>query len=597
MSPGHFFLMGLLLFWGASADATELAARDAQTGAPVAAQLRYETAEGPRAFAVDGRLQALAAPAARVTAEAEAPGYQALTFILDPSTRSMTVLLEPIETPEKFQQLQARVNDQADKAWLQGYVRRADDGSAIPGAQLRLDDERVQTDEDGYFELAVRAQTGDELQRSTLRVHAAGIGDREISGLHLAPGIQRMVVALDRQGLVVDRNVIGALDITAERQMDTQSDSLGLDDGGLPARAQDGMGIMVAPGIVPPPSIRVGFSDAACSESCCTGSCTHVCTMPLETYVRRGLDNEWIASWNTQSLRAGSIAYRSYGAWRANHPIRSNFDICSSACCQVNNDTTHSATDAAIARTPGILLSRDSNQAASSEYSSENNSWKDPGSTLSCSNGDLSCGNGFAGSPVTGWPCLSDAVGLGKTCHGHGRGMSQWGTQRWAIAATPQRWPWIVDHYFNAHGAGSGLRTAVMTSPLVLSGVAAQPSTILPGAIFQISAQAHNHAGATHSRLLMGASLYRSGVGYIDDSTNDTAQAVQPGTQVVARDFLVPVGTSAGVYDVLVSLYLDVDENGLISSADLPLALVTASAALHITSPAAAIFADGFEQN
>lgn len=513
MSPGHFFLMGLLLFWGASADATELAARDAQTGAPVAAQLRYETAEGPRAFAVDGRLQALAAPAARVTAEAEAPGYQALTFILDPSTRSMTVLLEPIETPEKFQQLQARVNDQADKAWLQGYVRRADDGSAIPGAQLRLDDERVQTDEDGYFELAVSAQTGDELQRSTLRVHAAGIGDREISGLHLAPSIQRMVVALDRQGLVVDRNVIGALDITAERQMDTQSDSLGLDDGGLPARAQDGMGIMVAPGIVPPPSIRVGFSDAA------------------------------------------------------------------------------------IARTPGILLSRDSNQAASSEYSSENNSWKDPGSTLLCSNGDLSCGNGFAGSPVTGWPCLSDAVGLGKTCHGHGRGMSQWGTQRWAIAATPQRWPWIVDHYFNAHGAGSGLRTAVMTSPLVLSGVAAQPSTILPGAIFQISAQAHNHAGATHSRLLMGASLYRSGVGYIDDSTNDTAQAVQPGTQVVARDFLVPVGTSAGVYDVLVSLYLDVDENGLISSADLPLALVTASAALHITSPAAAIFADGFEQN
>ena len=595
MSSAYRVLIGILLFWGAPVSAIELAARDALTGAPIDAQVTYETLEGSRSFALDGRLQMLVAPAARASAKAEARGYQTLSFTLDPSTRSMTLLLEPLEFPARFQQVESWAQDQPHMTWLQGYVRRAEDGSAVPDAQVLLEGRRVQTDENGYFELGLVAPTGSEFQRLTLRVQALGIGDREISGLLLSAGIQRFVVALDRQGLVVERNVIGALDVTAERQMDGAGDLLGVLGDELPAQAHDATGVMVAPGIVPPASIRVGFSDAACTTQCCTSACTHVCTMPLETYVRRGLDNEWIASWNTQSLRAGSIAYRSYGAWRANNPIRSNFDICSNACCQVNNATTHSATDGAIARTPGIVLSRNGSQIASSEYSSENNSWKDPGSSLSCSNADLSCGNGFAGSPATGWPCLADSVGTGKSCFGHGRGMSQWGTQRWAIAATPQRWPWIVDHYFNAHGTGSGLRTAVMTSPLLLSGVAAQPSSVASGTSFQIVAQAHNYAGAVHPNVLMGASLYRGGVGYIDDSSNDAPQSLVSGSQAVTRAFQVPAGTSSGSYDLLVSLYLDVDENGSISSADLPLALLRANGAVQITLPSTLIFVDGFE--
>ena len=595
MTNAHRVLIVMLFFWGAPVSAIEIAARDALTGAPVEARLSYEALEGSRSFALDGRLQKFAAPAARVNASAEARGYQTLSFTLEPSTRSMTLLLEPIERPARFVQMESQVNDQANIAWLQGYVRRAEDGEAVPDAWVLFEGQRVQTDESGYFEFGVLAATEGASPRATLRVQAPGIGDQEIPGLVLSAGIQRFVVALDRHGLVVDRTVIGALDVTAERQMDGEGDSLASLGGELPARAHDAMGVMVAPGIVPPASIRVGFADAACTQSCCTGNCTHVCTMPLETYVRRGLDNEWIASWNTQSLRAGSIAYRSYGAWRANNPIRSNFDICSNACCQVNNASTHSATDAAIARTPGIVLSRNGSQIASSEYSSENNSWKDPNSTLSCTNADLSCGNGFAGSPNTGWPCLADSVGTGKSCFGHGRGMSQWGTQRWAIAATAQRWPWIVDHYFNAHGTGSGLRTAVMTSPLVLSVIAAQPSSIVPGSNFQIMAQAHNHAGAVHPYVLMGASLYRSGVGYIDDSNNDEPLSLAPGSQALTRAFQVPAGTSPGSYDLLVSLYLDVDENGSISSADLPLALLRANGAVQITLPSTLIFVDGFE--
>jgi hypothetical protein len=176
--------------------------------------------------------------------------------------------------------------------------------------------------------------------------------------------------------------------------------------------------------------------------------------------------------------------------------------------------------------------------------------------------------------------------------------MSQWGTQRWAIDASARRWPWIVDHYYNdianANGAGTGQRTAVMTSPLALSAVVVAPAVVAPGATVQLSATAHNGAGAAHAHLLIGASLHRSSVGYIDDPAGDAPSSLPPGDTAVARAFHIPAATPAGVYDVLLSLYLDVDENGAIGGSDLPLALVTSAAAIMIGGNDR-IFADGFE--
>src|SRR5262249_22253603 len=54
----------------------------------------------------------------------------------------------------------------------------------------------------------------------------------------------------------------------------------------------------------PPASIRVGFN-------CSCATCSTVEVMSLETYTKRGLNDEWIASWTPHSLRAGAIAYRS----------------------------------------------------------------------------------------------------------------------------------------------------------------------------------------------------------------------------------------------------------------------------------------------
>ena len=574
------------LLWN-KASAAEISVRDAATGAPLAATLEYRDGASTHSIGLAEGTRLAELPAQVTTARVLAAGHRELSFQLGRASGEITLLLEPEQEPAAYAALAQRVQDHPAARWLQGYVRRAHDGAAIAGALVSSEGRGTRSDARGYFELELPAIHEEDLSRSSLNVDAGPAGVEHRDGLLRTAGVQRLLIALTADQTRVTRSEIGALDRGVR--------AVGSDNGQLAplARLQTPIGPLLAPGLAPPGSIRVGFADAACTQSCCTGSCTNTCVLPLETYVRRGLDSEWIASWNTQSLRAGSIAYRSYGAWRVANPIRANFDICSSACCQVNDGGTSTSTDNAIARTPGILLTRSGNTAASAEYSAENNSWDNPNDGLSCSNSDLSCGDGFAGSPSNGWPCLADSVGAGHGCFGHGRGMSQWGTQRWAIDASARRWPWIVDHYFNDNGAGSGQRTAVMTSPLTLANLAAQPAAAAPGTLIQLSADADNTAGASHSHLLIGASLYRSGVGYIDDAAHDSALVLATGTQAITRAFEIAPGTPAGSYDLLVSLYLDVDENGAITSADLPLALATRTAALQLIDDR--IFADGFD--
>jgi hypothetical protein len=126
-----------------------------------------------------------------------------------------------------------------------------------------------------------------------------------------------------------------------------------------------------------------------------------------------------------------------------------------------------------------------------------------------------------------------------------------------------------------------------------LANLIVQPGSIAAGESVQLSAQAGNSAGAAHAHLLIGASLYRSGSGYVDDSDNDAALSMAPGSQAIARAFETPTALVSGSWDVLVSLYLDVDENGSISATDLPLALIRSNGALRVIDDR--IFAHGFE--
>ncbi|MGI8908771.1 MAG: SpoIID/LytB domain-containing protein [Candidatus Sumerlaeaceae bacterium] len=182
-----------------------------------------------------------------------------------------------------------------------------------------------------------------------------------------------------------------------------------------------------------PSSIRVG-------RSCSCNSCSTVVTVSMETYTKRVLPQEWITSWHTESLKAGAIAIRSYGAYYVYHPISSSYDICDTTCCQVYSTTQYASTDAAVDATAGVYLVDVNGNIARAEYSAENND----------SAGRDGCGNCYTSNKPSDGVCLSDSVCCGYTQNGHGRGMCQWGSQRWALNRG-MGYAWIVDHYYAAY--------------------------------------------------------------------------------------------------------------------------------------------------
>ena len=72
---------------------------------------------------------------------------------------------------------------------------------------------------------------------------------------------------------------------------------------------------------------------------------------------------------------------------------------------------------------------------------------------------------------------------------------------------------------------------------------------------------------------MIGASLYNGT--YISDPPRDIKVSIPPGSSTRSRYFVVPPGTSAGTYDLLVALWFDVNENNAINSGDLLLHMVS----------------------
>jgi hypothetical protein len=180
-----------------------------------------------------------------------------------------------------------------------------------------------------------------------------------------------------------------------------------------------------------PASIRVG-------TGCSCNTCSAVSVMGIEVYTRKGLNDEWIASWQSESLKAGSLPYKSYGAYHVSHPIATNFDISSTTCRQVWDSDYATACINACSVTQGLYMVTSTDTIAFTEYSAENNGMGAPAGT--------GCGDGYAGNGTSS-PCISDALCAGHDRYGHGRGMCQWGTQRWALNG--KTYQWIADHYYN----------------------------------------------------------------------------------------------------------------------------------------------------
>lgn len=256
-----------------------------------------------------------------------------------------------------------------------------------------------------------------------------------------------------------------------------------------------------------PTSIRVG-------RNCSCKSCSSVVTVSMETYVKRVLPHEWISSWDADSLKAGAIVIRSYGAWHVYHPIASNYDICDTTCCQVYGTTQYTSTDNAVNATAGIYLVDSNNNIPRAEYSAENND----------SNGGDGCGDCYTSNKPNDGICLSDSVCCGYTKNGHGRGMCQWGSQRWA-ANRGKSYTWIVDHYFNAFG---------WTRKNLTSGGGGGPVTIVVDNTSSGFSSSSNWASGTSASDKYGSSYRFHSTAAVSDAASWTANITSPGTYTVS---------------------------------------------------------------
>lgn len=459
--------------------------RDSDSGAFLRATLHLQSLADARASRQGalGQAGATLAPLAHgeYMLTARVPGYEALATPLridGERALPVTLWLQPNPPATAAAQRALQAVECGACSIVAGHVYDVSTGQPLQGLRVAPDTGgSTLTDAEGGFVLVLpaspRTTTDAEALPETTTITVEGGGYRQVlRDVALYQDSHELIVDLSRGKPSVQdfgharmRERSGAsraasaeapmqAAIEAERDAADRDKAFDPDDAAASERTR-----MLASGkanLPVPTSIRVG-------TNCSGRSCTGVSVYGFEDYVGRGLDDEWIASWQAASLAAGAIAYRSYGAYYVAHPVNGQYDICSSTSCQVFRSGSASSTLAAASATRDVVLTRDGQSIAFSEYSAENNAWDDPSDGLSCSNPDLSCGNGRNGSPANGWPCLSDSVGSGRGCFGHGRGMSQWGTQRWA-ANHGRGWEWIANHYYNGNNNPGGMRNAFLAN-------------------------------------------------------------------------------------------------------------------------------------
>ncbi|QOC22214.1 hypothetical protein IC757_14520 [Wenzhouxiangella sp. AB-CW3] len=583
--------------WAVEAD---LILRDVRTGLALQGDVFYRPVEvsvEPLAGVIDALLDEPRAvgqvqvhgrgvlPVDGVTAvRAEVEGYHPLHAVLRGAGRGSgwTLMLDPVDHPV------APRPREAGRLLISGWVHDRQDFEPVPGARVETSHDAATTfsDANGYFELEVRPPAIREHRPESfaMQVSHPDFPDWRRDEILAGAGALEMQVPLGALHTASAHRAHADPSITPEPTTVDDSRQVQRESGGDQ----------------PPASVVVGFADAACSETCgrpgCLNACQHSCVFSLETYTRRGVPNEWFGSWNADALAAGAVAYRSFGAWHAFNPLpEGEWDICSNACCQVNNDETQSGTDQAVASTAGLMLVREGS-VFRSEYSAQNNNLLGP---RACSNvdcdadsGQCACGDGYAGSPSTDWSCLADPPSVGDSCFGHGRGMSQWGNQFWTLEDEPKNWKRQLDHYYNADGEGSGLRTATISQVFVIDEVRVVPASVQPGEAFTIELDVRNLASEPHAAVLIGASVRRPGDDFIDDPDNDRLVALPSGVSTVERSFSLPANLPNGLYDLWVALRIDVDRDGAISSADLVQQQVTLNQVFRVDE---GLFRDRFE--
>jgi hypothetical protein len=350
-----------------------------------------------------------------------AAGYKSSRAILRADAAAppqVDFYLDPLEWPAEIAPSRLRKLHRNDATLLAGFVSDGATGQALAGARVRVAGTALAavTNARGYFELRVPIPAAAKGMPTADVVFEA---DGYVSELHAHVELQANSDWIYRVRLERGSGA-RTVDERRNRGRGTGAGEVGTSLNSEPAQACDARAPSVAapaqePQTPPattnvPDTIRVGRN--------CTGrTCPTVEVHSLEMYVKHVLPAEWFSCWGSlsggmNSLRAGAVAIRSYGTYHQQHPINPAYDICDTTSCQVFGSATSTNANQATDDTAGFVLVDAAGDISATEYSAENN--------------NTGCGDCLTGR------CVFDPVCCGFAANGHGRGMCQWGSARWA---------------------------------------------------------------------------------------------------------------------------------------------------------------------
>jgi len=470
-----------------------------------------------------------------------------------------SLFMDPIiKTPELNP---ARISSmlKPDKALLLGFI--VDDLTGNPAANVSITDENNNTiaisNALGYFEAYLPALCETRTFHN-LVFSAPGYKTRRYDNFELTPKTDFIFT------------------VRLKRGNGNESEQKITEDNCTDCRQQSIINDAAVTGFVVPLNIKVGRN--------CTGTnCTSVEVYSLQTYCKYVLPGEIYACWGNlsggmNSLQACAVAVRTYGTYYVYNPISSSYDICDNTYCQFFGSVQSTNTNTAVDNTLAYILTNTSG-VVRSEYSAENN--------------NKGCGNGYSGTGAS-WPCIYDPVCSGYSPNGHGRGLCQWGTVRWAtgrIVTTgspcsqgsahsygTKTWQEILNHYYNVSPSNWQV---TLGSYGTINTSSASPQISNPCATITINSNVTANNSASY---MIGASIAPAGTtNWISDPTNDVKRTFSSGTANYQRSFKILCNTAPGTYDMLTALWYDKNNNNIIDGSDFVVSSKLTSNAITIS--------------
>ncbi len=486
-------------------------------------------------------------------------GYKSISSNITLSDQGSTFVinLDPLNEDSKLKSDRIQKLRTAQSQVYAGYVVDAKTLLPLQGVEIKCEEQNktFYSDNKGYFEFSLRAECGRN-KYSDLIFTKNGykiITDRNIENY---PGNDIVLKIKLEEG-------IGNI-ITDEKNFRSRIDEVN-SSSSLCNECNNNIekeNNLTDPFTIPQ-SIKVGRT--------CTGTnCSTVEIYSIDTYCKYVIPAEVYSCWGSlaggmNSLQSFAVAVRTYALYYVYHPINSTYDICDNTYCQMLGSSLSTNSNNAVDITSRYVMLNTSGNIVRSEYAAENN--------------NLGCGDGLCGTG-TAWPCTSDLVCSGITSNGHGRGLCQWGTVRWAtgtkvLVSSPcslgvthgygtKTWQGILDHYYNVPGYSWTL-TQGGTSKINTN--TAIPNTIPACGTVNIQ---YNLTTSGNLNLFLAASIAPTGTSsYISDAAHDVKVNIASGTSNYNRQFSVPCNTVPGSYDLLTALWYDKNGNNVIDAGDL----------------------------